>query len=230
MKKNTLFTIFICSILLSGSFFAISSSLNFSPFVFAQEQEAESSTEPPADTSTTEPPADTSTTDSPADTSTTTDPPADTSTTDPPADTSTTDPPADTSTTDPPADTQPVIIEEDHSTDEVFEKEITISPTVTLDTEVVVSIEIQENLVEQGVEFQLYQVDGTTKTDVTSDDAVAAELVDTDGDNVADVLQWQASQTSEQTFVIQGIIVTTAAEHLYFYYNFFFKLYYFKKK
>src|SRR3990172_2876324 len=113
MKKNTLFTIFICSILLSGSFFAISSFLNFSPFVFAQEQEAESTTDPPADTSTTDPPADTSTTDPPADTSTTnppadtstTDPPADTSTTDPPADTSTTDPPADTSTTDPPADT-----------------------------------------------------------------------------------------------------------------------------
>src|SRR3990172_951306 len=168
MKKNTLFKIFICSILLSGSFFAISSSLNFSPFVFAQEQEAESSTEPPADTST----------------------------------------------TDPPADTQPVIIEEDHSTDEVFEKEITISPTVSLDTEVVVSIEIPENLVEQGVEFQLYQVDGTTKTDVTSYDTVAAELVDTDGEKVAEELQWQASQTSEQTFLIQGIIVTTAAEHL----------------
>src|SRR3990172_12071453 len=109
MKKNTLFTIFICSILLSGSFFAISSSLNFSPFVFAQEQEAESSTEPPAESST-EPPAESST-----------------------------EPPADTSTTEPPADTQPVIIEEDHSTDEVFEKEITISPTVSLDTEVVVS-------------------------------------------------------------------------------------------
>src|SRR3972149_2157453 len=168
MTKNTLFTIFICSILLSGSFFAIFSSLNFSPFVFAQEQEAESTTEPPADTSTTEPPA----------------------------------------------DTQPVIIEEDNSTDEVFEKEITISPIISLDTEVVVSTEIPENLVEQGVEFQLYQVDGTTKTDVTSDDTVAAELVDTDGDNVADVLQWEASQTSEQTFVIQGIIVTTAAEHL----------------
>src|SRR3990172_9856595 len=186
MKKNTLFTIFICSILLSGSFFAIFSSLNFSPFVFAQEQEAESSTDPPADTSTT----------------------------DPPADTSTTGPPADTSTTDPPADTQPVIIEEDNSTDEVFEKEITISPTISLDTEVVVSTEIPENLVEQGVEFQLYQVDGTTKTDVTFDDTVAVELVDTDGDNVADELQWQASQTSEQTFLIQGIIVTTAAEHL----------------
>src|SRR3990172_5637775 len=79
MKKNTLFTIFICSILLSGSFFAISSSLNFSPFVFAQEQQAESTTDPPADTSTTDPPA----------ASSTTDPPADTSTTDPPADTST---------------------------------------------------------------------------------------------------------------------------------------------
>src|SRR3990172_1199587 len=211
MTKNTLFTIFICSILLSSSFSANFSSLNFSPFAFAQEQEAESSTEPPAESST-EPPAESST-EPPADTSTT-EPPADTSTTDPPADTSTTDPPADTSTTDPPADTQPVIIEEDHSTDEVFEKEITISPNVSLDTEVVVSTEIPENLVEQGVEFQLYQVDGTTKTDVTSDDAVAAELVDTDGDNVADVLQWQASQTSEQTFVIQGIIVTTAAEHL----------------
>src|SRR3990172_12400227 len=184
MKKNTLFTIFICSILLSGSFFAISSSLNFSPFVFAQEQEAESSTDPPADTSTTEPPADTSTTEPPADTSTTeppadtstTEPPADTSTTEPPADTSTTEPPADTSTTEPPADTQPVIIEEDNSTDEAFEKEITISPTVSLDTEVVVSTEIPENLVEQGVEFQLYQVDGTTKTDVTFDDTVAAEF------------------------------------------------------
>src|SRR3989304_7002393 len=104
MTKNTLFTIFICSILLSGSFFAIFSSLNFSPFVFAQEQEAESTTDPPADTST-DPPADTST-----------DPPADTST-ELPADTST-DPPADTSPTDQPADTQLVIMEEDHSTDE----------------------------------------------------------------------------------------------------------------
>src|SRR3989304_1370922 len=186
MKKNTLFTIFICSIFLSVSFFANFSSLNFSPFVFAQEQESESSTDPPADTSTT----------------------------DPPAEETATEPPAEETATEPPADIQPVIIEEDHSTDEVFEKEITISPTVSLDTEVVVSIEIPENLVEQGVEFQLYQVDGTTKTDVTSDDTVAAELVDTDGDNVADELQWQASQTSEQTFVIQGIIVTTAAEHL----------------
>src|SRR3989304_3424808 len=126
MTKNTLFTIFICSILLSSSFSANFSSLNFSPFAFAQEQEAESSTEPPAESST--------------------EPPADTSTADPPADTSTTEPPADTSTTEPPADTQPVIIEEDHSTDEVFEKEITLSPNVSLDAEVVVSTEIPENL------------------------------------------------------------------------------------
>src|SRR3990170_740386 len=107
MKKNTLFTIFICSILLSGSFFAISSSLNFSPFVFAQEQEAESSTDPPADTSTTEPPADTSTTD----------PPADTSTTEPPADASTTDPPADTSTSD--TSTDPSIVTLQHEDVEI---------------------------------------------------------------------------------------------------------------
>src|SRR3990170_1855343 len=146
MKKNTLFTIFICSILLSGSFFAISSSLNFSPFVFAQEQEAESSTDPPADTSTTDPPADTSTTDPPADTSTTdppadtstTDPPADTSTTDPPADTSTTDPPADTSTTDPPADTSTTDPPVETSTGETVDSSaITTSDTAPADSTVV---------------------------------------------------------------------------------------------
>src|SRR3972149_6859179 len=92
MKKNTLFTIFICSILLSGSFFAISSSLNFSPFVFAQEQEAGSPTEPPAE-SPTEPPAE-SPTEPPAESPT--EPPAESST-EPPAE-SPTDPPADTST------------------------------------------------------------------------------------------------------------------------------------
>ena len=109
--------------------------------------------------------------------------------------------------------TQPVITEEDYSTAEVFQKEITINPTVTADTAVVVTTEIPENLVQQGVEFQLYQVDGTTKTEVAYDSA-AVEFVDTDGDSVADQLQWQVPQTSEQTFVIQGIIVTTAAEHL----------------
>src|SRR3990172_7578482 len=101
MTKNTLFTIFICSILLSGSFFAISSSLNFSPFVFAQEQEADTSTDPPAESST-DPPAESST-----------DPPAESST-DPPAESST-DPPAESSTTTESASTlehDPIIINE----------------------------------------------------------------------------------------------------------------------
>src|SRR3989304_5148000 len=62
---NKLLSIFLFSILFTGTF-----SANLAPFVFAQEQEAESSTDPPAESST-DPPAESST-DPPAESSTTT--------------------------------------------------------------------------------------------------------------------------------------------------------------
>src|SRR3989304_1896332 len=82
---NKLLSIFLFSILFTGTF-----SANLAPFVFAQEQEAESTTDPPADTSTTDPPADTSTTDPPADTSTTETPAESADTSTQPTDQSTT--------------------------------------------------------------------------------------------------------------------------------------------
>src|SRR3989304_235314 len=73
---NKLLSIFLFSILFTGTF-----SANLAPFVFAQEQEAESTTDPPADTSTTDPPADTSTTETPAESADTSTQPTDQSTT-----------------------------------------------------------------------------------------------------------------------------------------------------
>src|SRR3972149_754407 len=295
MKKNTLFIIFICSILLSGSFFAISSSLNFSPFVFAQEQQTESSTDPPADTSTTEPPADTSTTDPPADASTT-DPPADTSTTDPPADTST-DPsivtlqhdeveinqpvqwtatvdvadPLQTIAVEVPSDAQntlvmnsdgqiveaslisdpslldtttnvaeitdPQVMEENAETDLVvvdepgqilniefetsapyteeaelvtedsYQKTVTVKSDSELHyTHVKSYSDLPEDLVASGVEFKLYWMIDGVKTDVTTDPRFAVEFVDTDGNGIANKMQWIVPRLSEQTFVIEAVI------------------------
>src|SRR3990172_8381970 len=332
---NKLLSIFLFSILFTGTF-----SANLAPFVFAQEQEAESTTDPPADTSTTDPPADTSTTDPPADTSTTdppahtsttdrpadtsttdppadtstTDPPADTSTTDPPADTSTTDPPADTSTTDPPADTstdpsivtlqhdeveinQPVqwtatvdvadplqtiavevpsdaqntlvmnsdgqivvaslisdpslldttidvaeitdpqVMEENAETDLVvvdepsqilniefetsapyteeaglvtedsYQKTVTVKSDSELHyTNVKSYSDLPEDLVASGVEFKLYWMIDGVKTDVTSDPRFAVQFADTDGNGIADQMQWIVPQLSEQVFVIEAEI------------------------
>ena len=134
-----------------------------------------------------------------------------------------TDPAAtDTTATDPaatdtnvPAEPAPVIIlDADLSTPDVFKTEVTVSPTSSTDGTTVVSQSIPENLVEQGVEFQLYQVDGTTSNDVTLDSSTAVQYVDTDGNNIADTIQWEAPLTSETTYVIQGVILTTAAVHL----------------
>src|SRR3989337_2875440 len=305
---NKLLSIFLFSILFTGTF-----SANLAPFVFAQEQEAESTTDPPDDTSTTDPPADTSTTDPPADTSTT-DHPADTRTSDPPADTSTADPPADTSTSDPPADTStdpsivtlqhddveinqpiqwtatvdvadpqqtiaievpsdaqntlvmnsdgqiveasvisdpslldtttdvaeitdPQIMEENAETDlvvvdapgQILNIEFETSAPYTEESELVTEDSYQktvivksdselhytnvksysdlpEDLVASGVEFKLYWMIDGVKTDVTSDPRFAVEFVDTDGNGIADQMQWIVPQLSEQVFVIEAEI------------------------
>src|SRR3990170_8084199 len=277
MTKNTLFTIFICSILLSGSFFAISSSLNFSPFVFAQEQQAESTTDPPADTSTTDPPADTSTTDPPADTST--DPsivtlqhddveinqpvqwtatvdvadPQQTIAIEVPSDAQNTlvmnsdgqiveasvisDPSLLDTTTDVAEITDPKVMEENAETDlvvvdepgEILNIEFETSAPYTEEAELVTEDSYQktvtvksdselhytnvksysdlpEDLAASGVEFKLYWMIDGVKTDVTSDPRFAVEFVDTDGNGIADQMQWIVPQLSEQVFVIEAVI------------------------
>ncbi|MGH9923467.1 MAG: hypothetical protein ACRD38_12015, partial [Nitrososphaerales archaeon] len=102
----------------------------------------------------------------------------------------------------------------DLSTPDVFQTEVTVSPTSLSDGTVVVSESIPENLVEQGVEFQLFEVDGTTATEVTYDGSTAVEFVDSNGNGIADQIQWEAPLTSETTYVIQGIILITDAQHL----------------
>src|SRR3990170_3953356 len=277
MTKNTLFTIFICSILLSGSFFAISSSLNFSPFVFAQEQQAESTTDPPADTSTTDPPADTSTTDPPADTST--DPsivtlqhddveinqpvqwtatvdvadPQQTIAIEVPSDAQNTlvmnsdgqiveasvisDPSLLDTTTDVAEITDPKVMEENAETDlvvvdepgEILNIEFETSAPYTEEAELVTEDSYQktvtvksdselhytnvksysdlpEDLAASGVEFKLYWMIDGVKTDVTTDPRFAVEFVDTDGNGIANQMQWIVPRLSEQTFVIEAVI------------------------
>ncbi|MGH9923314.1 MAG: hypothetical protein ACRD38_11240, partial [Nitrososphaerales archaeon] len=139
--------------------------------------------------------------------------------TEPAAETAT-EPAAETAT-EPAAEASPVvIIEADLSTPDVFQTEVTVTPTSPSDGTVVVTESIPENLVEQGVEFQLYQVDGTTVNDVTFDSSTAVQYVDTDGNAIADTIQWEAPLTSETTYLVQGIIVTTAAVHLDYNRNF----------
>src|SRR3989304_4310067 len=266
MKKNTLFTIFICSILLSGSFFAISSSLNFSPFVFAQEQQTESSTDPPADTSTTDPPADTSTTDPPTDPSIVTLQHDDVEINQPVQWTATVDvaDPLQTIAVEVPSDAQntlvmnsdgqivvaslisdpslldttidvaeitdPQVMEENAETDLVvvdepsqilniefetsapyteeaelvtedsYQKTVTVKSDSELHyTNVKSYSDLPEDLVVSGVEFKLYWMIDGVKTDVTTDPRFAVEFVDSDGNGIADQMQWIVARSSEQT-------------------------------
>ncbi|HLA21905.1 MAG TPA: hypothetical protein VJZ17_00495, partial [Nitrosopumilaceae archaeon] len=109
-----------------------------------------------------------------------------TSSTEPAAETAT-EPAAETATepaaetaTEPAAETAtepPAIIETDLSTDELFQKEVTIVPVTIDESPVVISAAIPEDLVGQGVEFQLFEVDGTTTSEVTYDETFAVEYV-----------------------------------------------------
>ena len=101
----------------------------------------------------------------------------------------------------------PYAIEEDQSTPELYSKEVTVAHDSTLHyTDVKSYSDIPEDLVAQGIPFKLYWIIDGERTDVTADPRFAVEFVDTNGNGMADQMQWIVPQLSEQVFVIEAAI------------------------
>ena len=102
----------------------------------------------------------------------------------------------------------PYTTEEDNSTDDTYNKKVTVAHDSTLHyTNVKSYSDIPEDLVSRGIEFKLFWNINGTKTDVTHDPRFAVEHVDTNGNDIADQMQWIVPQLSEQQFEIQADIV-----------------------
>src|SRR5574338_295433 len=109
----------------------------------------------------------------------------------------------------------PYTVEQDTSTDDLYQKEVTVAHDSALHyTDVKSYSDIPEDLVSQGVEFKLFWMVDGVKTDVTSNPQYAVSFVDTNGNGIVDQMQWTVPQLSEQQFVIEGIILAIDAEHL----------------
>src|SRR5574338_156888 len=109
----------------------------------------------------------------------------------------------------------PYTVEQDTSTDDLYQKEVTVAHDSALHyTDVKSYSDIPEDLVSQGVEFKLFWMVDGVKTDVTANPQYAVSFVDTNGNGVVDQMQWTVPQLSEQQFVIEGIILAIDAEHL----------------
>ncbi|MGQ0795552.1 MAG: hypothetical protein ACT4N5_05130, partial [Nitrosopumilaceae archaeon] len=101
----------------------------------------------------------------------------------------------------------PYTIEEDHSTPDLYQKDVTVTHDSALHyTDVRSYSSLPEDLVSQGVEFKLYGMVDGVKTDVTTDPRFAVAFVDTDGNGIVDQMQWTVPQLSEQQFVIEAQI------------------------
>jgi len=109
----------------------------------------------------------------------------------------------------------PYTLEQDHSTPTKFQRNVIVSHNSTLHyTNVKSFSELPEELINKGVEFKLHWVINNSKIDVTNDPRFSVTLVDTDGNDIADRMEWVVPQLSEQEFVIEGIIPITQASHL----------------
>ena len=98
---------------------------------------------------------------------------------------------------------------------EQFQKNVTISHNSTLHYDNVKSyVDIPENFIKRNADFNLYWIINNTKVDVSNDSRFNATLVDTNGNNIADRMEWIVPQLSEQEFIIEGIIRITTALHL----------------
>ena len=109
----------------------------------------------------------------------------------------------------------PYTIEDEHSTPDLYQKDVTVTHDSALHyTDVQSYSSIPEDLVVRGTEFTLYWMVDGVKTDVTTDERFAVTFVDTDDNGIVDQMQWIVPQLSEQQFVIEGAIVASNAEHL----------------
>jgi len=111
----------------------------------------------------------------------------------------------------------PYTIEEEQSTNDMYNKTVIVAHNSTLHyTDVKSYSDIPEDLVAQGVEFSLFWNINGTKTDVTYDSRFQVEYVDTDGNGIADQMQWIVPQLSQQQFeIIAAIGMPTKSLSLY---------------
>jgi len=109
----------------------------------------------------------------------------------------------------------PYTLEQDYSTATKFQRNVIVSHNSTLHyTNVKSFSELPEDLINKGVEFKLHWVINNSKIDVTNDPRFSVTLVDTDGNDIADRMEWVVPKLSEQEFQIEGIIPITQASHL----------------
>ena len=85
----------------------------------------------------------------------------------------------------------PTTIENDYSTSTKFQRNVTVTHNSTLHyTDVRSFTDISEDLVKHNVDFKLYWNINETKTDVTADPRFDVIFVDTNGNGIADQMQW----------------------------------------
>jgi uncharacterized repeat protein (TIGR01451 family) len=102
----------------------------------------------------------------------------------------------------------PYTVEEEHSTDLIYNKTVTVAHNSTLHyTNVKSYSDIPEELASQGIQFSLFWNINGTKTDVTSDPRFEVTFVDTNGNGIIDRMEWTVPQLSEQEFEIVANIV-----------------------
>ena len=97
----------------------------------------------------------------------------------------------------------PYTIEEDNSDEDMFNKTVTVTHDSALHyTDIQSYSEIPEDLVTEDTEFTLYWNINGTITDVTFDPRFQVESIDTDDNGIADHIQWNVPQLSQQIFQI----------------------------
>ncbi|NOS62015.1 MAG: hypothetical protein HOO66_03110, partial [Nitrosarchaeum sp.] len=102
----------------------------------------------------------------------------------------------------------PYVLEEEHSTNSLYNKTVTVAHDSTLHyTNVISYSTIPEDLVSQGITFDLFWSINSTKMNVTSDPRFAVQFIDTDDNGIIDQMQWIVPQMSEQEFEILANIV-----------------------
>jgi len=100
----------------------------------------------------------------------------------------------------------PYTNEENYSTDEIFNKTVTVVHDSTLHyTNIKSYSAVPEDLIQEGIEFSLYWNINGTIIDVTNDERFQVEFIDTDSNGIVDQMQWIVPQLSKQKFQIIAI-------------------------
>ena len=99
----------------------------------------------------------------------------------------------------------PTTLEHDNSTNDTFNKKVTVSHESALHyTNVTAYSALPEDLVEADTDFKLFWNINNTRVNVTDDPRFAVEFVDTDANGIVDQMKWIVPQLSEQEFDIEA--------------------------